>query len=67
MSNNNLKIFVALVFSALAGLFVKNTTKETPDYKQNSQQNQIDENSEINKNNLQNNLKYNIPIPITFQ
>ena len=49
MNNNNLKIFVALVFSALVGLFVKNTNKETPDYKQNSQQNQIDENSEINK------------------
>jgi endonuclease YncB( thermonuclease family) len=60
MNNNNLKIVVALVFSALVGLFVKNTTKETPDYKQNSQQNQIDENSEINKNNPQNNLKYNI-------
>ncbi|MCE2687090.1 MAG: thermonuclease family protein [Rickettsiales bacterium] len=59
MSNNNLKVFVAVVFSALVGLFVKNTTKETQDYKQNSQQNQIDENSEISKNNLKYNLEAN--------
>ena len=55
MNNNNLKIFVALVFSALVGLFVKNTNQETNSYKQNSSQNNVNENSEINKNNLKKN------------
>ena len=49
MNNNNLKIFVALVFSALVGLFVKNTNQETNSYKQNSSQNNVNENNEINK------------------
>ncbi len=48
--NNNLKIFIALAFSALVGLFVKNTNQEKNDYKQNYQQNQLDKN--IDKNNL---------------
>ena len=44
MNNNNLKIFVALVFSALVGLFVKNTNQETNSYKQNSSQNNLKKN-----------------------